>query len=322
MNIRSALLLLPFLVLLFPAAATAQALPRLQVEGNQLVASDNPITLRGVSLCSLSWHDPLKLLQGLARQNSGWNVNVVRLPVQPVEWKRLGPENYFRERLDPAVEECRKNGLYCIIDWHEIGDWDKKETEQDLLGFWRRAASRYAHEPFILYEIFNEPTEPKSRDRENWLAWRAKAQGWVDMVRARAPETVLLVGSPHWSQMPSFAVEDPFRGKNLVYVMHLYGGWPRESWDDLFGDAAATLPLFVTEWGWSALPRNRETPFYGTRAAYAGPLRAYFDARPQVSWTAWSYDPHCGPAMTGDDADMGEFVREWLAQSAPKNPPP
>ena len=44
------------------------------------------------------------------------------------------------------------------------------------------------------------------------------------------------------------------------------------------------------------------------------------DARPHINWTAWSYDPECGPAMLGSDREMGKFVRDWLEESA--SPPP
>ena len=84
--------------------------------------------------------------------------------------------------------------------------------------------------------------------------------------------------------------------------------------DELFGDAAKTIPLFVSEWGWSSHLKNIATPFYGTRGGYADPLRTYLEERPQISWTAWSYDPQCGPAMTGSDKEMGEFVRQWLEE--------
>lgn len=314
------LLLLLSLILLLSGSATAEEspLPRLRTEGNRLETPDgSPVTLRGASLCSLDWHEPLTLFKNLTDKKTGWNVNVVRLPVQPAEWEQLGPKNYLENRLDPAVAECRKSGVYCVIDWHEIADWDNEETARKLEAFWLIVAPRYAQEPFILYEIFNEPKEPSSRDRGNWLAFRARAQGWIDMVRKDAPETVLLVGSPHWSQMPAFAVEDPFRGDNLVYVAHIYGGWPVETWDELFGNAAWTVPLFISEWGWSSLTRNRGAPFYGTLNGYGEPLRAYLDARPQISWTAWSYDPECGPAMLGKDKEMGAFVYRWLEESSP-----
>lgn len=302
------------LLLLIPVTASAkEALPRLRVEGNTLVnPAKMPVTLRGVSLCSLSWHQPLQLLDGLVQGKDGWHVNVVRLPVQPTEWEKAGPENYLKDRLDPAVQRCKTGHVYCIIDWHEIAGWKDPETIRKLENFWRIAGPRYANDPFIMYEIFNEPTEPVTRDRDNWLAFRAQAQKWVDTIRRDAPETVLLIGSPHWSQMPSFAVQDPLSGNNLIYVLHLYHGWPEESWDELFGNAASQLPLFVSEWGWSSRWKNRLTPFYGTEGSYAQPLRAYLDARPQINWTAWSYDPECGPAMTGKDAEMGSFARKWL----------
>ena len=303
-----------FLLLLIPVTASAKGeLPQLHVEGNKLINSaGTPVTLRGVSLCSLSWNNPQQLLGGLVQGKDGWHVNVVRLPVQPTEWEREGPENFLKHWLDPAVRQCRAGGVYCIIDWHDIAGWKDPEAIRKLESFWRVAAPRYANDPFIMYEIFNEPTEPKERDRDNWLSFRTQAQKWVDMIRRAAPDTVLLVGSPHWSQMPSFAAQDPLSGSNLVYVLHLYHGWSKDTWDELFGNVAPKIPLFVSEWGWSSLKRNRLEPFYGTQSSYAEPLRAYIDAHPYISWTAWSYDPECGPAMTGKDAEMGSFVRKWL----------
>lgn len=303
-----------FVIFLIPMTAQAMdSLPRLHVENNRLELPDGtPLTLRGVSLCSLSWHNPKRLLGTLTQGQNGWHVNVVRLPVQPEEWEQTGPGKYLKERLDPAIRQCRAGGLYCIIDWHEIADWDDPETARKLESFWRIVAPRYANNPLIMYEILNEPIGPKALNRENWLAYRDTAQKWVDMIREKAPDTVLLVGSPHWSQMPSFAAQDPFKGNNLLYTLHLYHGWSPNTWDELFGNAAHKIPLFVSEWGWSSLLRNRLTAFYGTRDSYAEPLRAYFEARPQINWTAWSYDPSCGPAMLGTDKEMGMFVRDWL----------
>jgi endoglucanase len=295
------------------AALAKEPLPRLHVEGNTLAdPAGKPLTLRGVSLCSLVWHNPLQLLEGLVEGRDGWRVNVVRLPVQPEEWERQGAENFIKERLDPAVRQCRMGGVYCIIDWHEIAGWKDAATTSKLLSFWSIVAPRYANDPFIMYEIFNEPTQPSEPNRENWLAYRAEAQKWIDAIRQKAPATVLLVGSPHWSQMPAFAAQDPLSGSNLVYVLHLYHGWSKETWDGLFGNAASKIPIFVSEWGWSSHMKNRLEPFYGTQSSYAEPLRAYLDARPAISWTAWSYDPLCGPAMTGQDSEMGAFARRWL----------
>ena len=189
-------------------ALAQSSLPRLKVEGNHLATPDGkPVSLRGVSLCSIEWHKPIQQIETVTNSPDKWAVNVLRLPVQAKEWRRNGGEKYMSAYLDPAVKACVKNNVYCIIDWHDIGGWEDPKITSTLEEFWRIAAPRYATNKNILYEIFNEPTEPKKKSLENWLAWRETAQKWVDSIQRVAPMTVFLVGSPHWSQMPSFAVE-------------------------------------------------------------------------------------------------------------------
>lgn len=296
------------------SAQDADELPRLKTEGNKFTTADGtPISLRGVSLCSIEWHAPLKQIETIGTE---WKVNIVRLPVQPREWDRYGPAKYMKDKLDPAVALCKKHGFYCIIDWHEISDWDKPDKVKRLEQFWQIVAPRYAANPNILYEVFNEPVGPKKKDKENWLAFRTKMQGWVDQIRESAPRTVLLIGSPHWSQMTSFAAKDPLDGDNLGYVAHIYPNYKPASWDKAFGEAAQTVPVFLSEWGWS----TGEKAFYvikGTQKDYGEPMKAYLNERPHIGWTAWSYDPKCAPAMTGKDQEMGAFVKEWLEESNP-----
>lgn len=306
----------------FPMAAHAaealpKSLPRLSVEGNRFVdEAGTPVALRGVSLCSLEWHKPLEQIRNVTTPPTKWNANILRLPVQVKEWDRVGAQDYIKDYLDPAVKLCSERGVYCIIDWHVVDKWNKPENVKKLENFWTIVAPRYAANPNILYEVFNEPTDPKSRKMENWISWREAAQPWVDLIRKRAPETPILVGSPHWSQMPSFAVEEPFKGKNLAYTVHVYPNWKEKQWDGLFGKASETIPIFISEWGWSA----QEDAFKiikGDREGYGEKIRAYLDARPWINWTAWSYDPKCAPAMLGPDTDMGTFVQDWLKDVNP-----
>jgi endoglucanase len=296
-----------------PNLVLSPPLPQLKTQGNYFANKlGEPINLRGVSLCSLEWHAPLKQIKQVTDDNVGWHPNILRLPVQVREWDRVGGRAYIRDRLEPAVKLCRENGVYCIIDWHLIAAWDDPVSDKRLRNFWLKVAPLYANNPNILYEMFNEPTIPKQRTRENWLRWRDKAQSRVDFIRILAPETILLVGSPHWDQMTSFAAEDPIAGTNIGYVTHVYPNYKPHKWDKLFGSAADKIPMMITEWGWSSAATSKDTLFYGNTISYGQPLRDYLDARPHIAWTAWSYDPHCGPAMLGRDKDMGRFVKDWL----------
>lgn len=297
------------------AEAGSTPMPKLKVEGSHLATQNGThVTLRGVSLCSLEWHKPLQQIEQITRSPLKWDANVLRLPVQVKEWNRVGAGSYIKNYLDPAVALCKQNNIYCIIDWHQIGPWKDPKVISTLTDFWKRVAPRYASNPNILYEVFNEPMSPGDMTKENWAAWKASAQVWVDMIRRDAPDTVILIGSPHWSQMPQFAAADPFKGDNLAYVMHLYPNWKQEKWDKLFGNAADTVPIFITEWGWSATPKNKKMVFAGNAQTYGTPLRTYLDQKPHINWTAWSYDPACGPAMLGADKDMAAFVKAWLAE--------
>ena len=306
-HILTALLALVFL----SASASAEStLPRLHVNGNQLQTNEGtPITLRGVSLCSLAWHDALDLIP---QANDTFALNVLRLPVQTVEWNRVGKESYLRDYLDPAVKVCTDNNLYCIIDWHAVEDWTDEKVIQELEDFWSVVAPRYTNHPNILYEVFNEPTTPKSHTTKNWLQWRSQAQKWVNAIREDAPDTVLLMGSPHWSQMPSFALDHPFEDNNIAYVMHLYPHIAQRYWDMIFGNASKHVPIFISEWGWTAQEENKDVLYYSSRKKFGEPLKKYLKDKPHINWTAWSYDPKCGPAMLGGDSDMYTFVKDWL----------
>lgn len=304
-------------LLSFPAFA-GPPLPRLQADDNHIQTADGTdIQLRGLSLCSLEWHKPIDQIEEVTVSDKKWNVNILRLPVQVKEWDRIGPEKYISGYLDPAVRQCQQNDVYCIIDWHAIAPWKEEATQKKLEEFWKRVAPRYAANTNIIYEIFNEPTTPSEKTEENWIEWRDTMQKWVEMIREDAPRTLLLVGSPHWSQMPSFAADYPINDANVAYTMHLYPNYNKADWDDLFGDAAKTLPIFVTEWGWSSQEKSTGTVIHGTQEKYGDPFKQYMNERSHISWTAWSYDPLCGPAMQGVDQDMAAFVKQWLSEDPP-----
>jgi hypothetical protein len=301
----------------FAQGMLPQSLPRLSVEGNKIVDPDGKmVSLRGVSLCSVDLHDPLKQIKDITTAPTKWNANVIRLPVNKKMWEMVGPKKYISGWLDPAVKLCNDKGVYCIIDWHEIDDWDKKDVGKDIETFWTIVAPKYAANPNILYEVFNEPVHPSKNTIENWKAYRDVAQRWVDLVRKRAPKTIIIVGSPHWSQQTKFAASAPFKGDNLVYSSHVYPMFKDSMWWWAFGDVAKTVPVMLTEWGWSSLP-DAWWGIKGTQEEFGEKLKAYLNERPHIGWTAWSYDPLCGPAMVGKDKDMGAFVKQWLKEVNP-----
>ncbi len=52
-------------------------------------------------------------------------------------------------------------------------------------------------------------------------------QTWINIVRTSAPNNLILVAGPSWSQQIGPAADSPLTGDNIVMVSHIYPGhWP------------------------------------------------------------------------------------------------
>ena len=298
--------------------------PWLSVSGRYIKdPAGNNVELRGVSLVDVGVADSRprnarQLIGMVTNESDGWYARVVRLPVYPNAidetpgWN-ANPDAYFNDHLNLAIQECVARQIYCIIDWHYISDYTSSAINTSTRNFWSYVAPRYANTPNVIFELFNEPINPDS-----WSTWRSTAQPWVDLIRSYAPNNLILIGGPRWSQNMSGAASQPFTGSNLVYVAHIYpehGG--QSTWDSWFGNAANSVPFFVTEWGWQ---QGGNTPTSGTQSGYGIPFSNYLESK-GLSWTAWVFDQWWQPVMfdlnynlLGGEAYMGQFTKDLLFQ--------
>src|SRR5215212_995158 len=290
----------------------------------------NNVVLRGVSLTDVSVADARprnarQLIDMVTDDTNSWYARVVRLPVYPNAidgqpgWI-ANPDSYFNTHLDPAVQECIARQIYCIIDWHYISDYTSSTIDTTTRAFWSYIAPKYANTPNVIFELYNEPINP-----DNWSTWKGTAQPWVNLIRSFAPNNLILVGGPRWSQNVSSAASDPFTGSNLVYVAHIYpehGG--QSTWDSWFGNAANSVSFFITEWGWQ---QGGATPTNGTLSGYGVPFSTYLESK-GVSWTAWVFDQFWQPVMfdqnytlLGGENFMGQYTKDFLFQHRNDNLP-
>ncbi|HEU0296780.1 MAG TPA: glycoside hydrolase family 6 protein [Anaerolineales bacterium] len=305
-------------------SGTVQAIstPWLSVSGRFIRdPQGNNVALRGVSLVDVSVANSRPrtaqtLTNMLTDAASGWYARVVRFPVYPNAidgqpgWI-ANPDSYFNNHLDPAIQNCISRQIYCIIDWHYISDYNSSTIDTTTRAFWSYVAPRYANTPNVIFELYNEPINP-----DNWSTWKATAQPWVNLIRSFAPNNLILIGGPRWSQNLSSAATDPFLGSNLVYVAHIYpehGG--QSTWDSWFGNAANFVPFFITEWGWQ---QGGAVPTSGTQSGYGVPFSNYMESK-GLSWTAWVFDQYWQPVMfdtnynlLGGENYMGQFTKDLL----------
>ncbi len=311
-----------------PSDIDAPPLPALHVEGNAIKdPNGNTVILRGVDLIDLGateqWEGGIKkMIDRLTDPNDtqgsspGWATHVLRLAVVPGDSDSGTPVGYvpgiqYYERfLRPTVDYARQKGLYAVIDWHYIDDTAPHQAT--TTAFWQDIAPHFASDTNVLFELYNEPMNHGS-----WAATKPDMQAWYDTVRAAAPDNLILIGTPNWSQNVGDAAMDPLSGTNIVYVAHMYPQhWPLQSLRNQITTAAQTVPVFMTEWGFWTAPMD--PLLNGSITTYGAPLRDFIEAN-HLSWSAWCASSSWAPPMFDNtyalrvgEGEMGGFVKDWL----------
>lgn len=305
-------------------------LPRLHVDGRWLRdPGGNPVVLRGVGVVDPVWATEHADERGKAYaetvelatdESAGWHPSVLRIPILPSSIDAEGLDHVLEEYVDPAVELAAERGVYALVTYQAVERYDTPSIDRRIRSFWNDVAPRYADDSHVLYELFAAPSEPASGGIEAWRTWKDHAGPWVSNVRADAPDTPIVVGSPAWSSMTAYAAEEPFEQDGLLYSAHVYPSWDPSSWEATFGTPALDVPVFVTEWGYTGTGADREHHLLGTTEEWGEPFREWVDAHANVHWAATTFDSQREPAVFADDwtptdgeHGMGSLLQEWLA---------
>lgn len=297
------------------------AAPRLSVSGNKFVdPNGNEVVLRGISLIEIASANPLAQLNKATDSASGWFARVVRCPINPpggdnpfpVNGSKSQKDAYVAANLAPLVDAAEAKGVYLIIDWHEIAE--VADEDANTKAFWTYMAPLYKDREHVIYEVYNEPKQTP----DNWDAFKSGyAQPWVDLIRALAPKTLLLMGGPSWSQVIGGAATNPLSGGNIGYVGHVYANHIGSNWimNQNIAACSKVHPVFITEWGYN------ESPIWDprdSRSGYGQPLKEFIETH-RLSWTAWcwhdAWQPKMFSSLTGwQMTDFGQFVQDWLKE--------
>jgi len=241
---------------------------------------------------------------------------VIRLPILPGDPRYMmegwfqdnGEDIYFNKHLKPLVDELTSKGIYVIIDLHLVQDY--AELYPKVEQFWSYIAPKFKDNPYVLYEIFNEPIRP-----DDWNTWKtAIAQPAYDLIRSLAPDNLVLVGGPYWSSHMAGAATNPVVGTNIVYVGHIYSNQSESRWVTNYEPVIAKYPMFITEWGFETGGTQ------GGDINFGESLEAWL-SKHNLSWTVWNFDILWGPRMFYNDwslregpGGMGVFVKDLLAK--------
>lgn len=250
----------------------------LSVKGTQLVdASGRPVVLHGMSSHGLQWFGNFAS-SGAIGATASYGANLFRAAMYTAENGYLSDKTGMYAKLCAAVDAAVSRNMYVIIDWHILSDANPRSHQGEAKAFFKKVSARYAGTPNVLYEICNEPNGGTS-----WKDVKTYAEAVIPVIRNNSPRSVILVGTPTWSQDVDLAAADPLSFGNIMYVCHFYAGthfaFLREKVSTALSKGA---PIFVTEWGTSDASGNGGV-FTKEAATWLS-----FLAQHKISWANWS----------------------------------
>jgi endoglucanase len=281
---------------------------QLHVTGTQLRdEADQSIQLKGMSSMWLNWEDDgfAENLAGLKWLRNNWHLSVIRaaMGVEPAGAYLTDPAK-AKAQLEQVVDNAIAAGVYVIIDWH---DQNALDHQAQAVAFFTEEATKYAGVPNVLYEPFNEPLN---------VEWSTQLKPYheavVAAIRAVEPNSVIILGTPNWSQDVDKAAADRVAGSNLMYTLHFYACDHGSALMNK-GKQALSLgaALFVTEWGATAADGGLDGIVCEVKAQ---PWHDWMSSK-GIGWAAWKFD-NCEPAssciLTPDAPLDGGWTSQYL----------
>ena len=264
----------------------------LKVSGNKIVTVSGscPIFFKGVNIPSMEWMNapdgPTGSANGVLTSTqymvANWGANIVRVPLNQDRW--LGTAcgitaATYQGYVDQIVNWCNTNNVYVLLDLHwsdtgtagggsvcSSGQHDMPDDNSST--FWTSVATRYANNPAVLFDLYNEP-----KGISSWSEWRNGGnaqtdggyhspgmQGLLTTIRATGANNIVVAGGLNWAfdltQIGTYALTDTASGHGVVYATHIYP-WKASPCDQAGGcfDGAVpasihnTYAVMVTEFG-------------------------------------------------------------------------
>lgn len=293
---------------------------QLSVKNGQLVdKSGKGYQLRGMSTHGLTWFPEFVNESAFKTLRDDWNTNVVRLAMYVDEWGNgqcyMGNKSGSLELLEKGVDICIKLDMYVIIDWHVLNPGDPSKYTNEAKSFFETVSKRYAKYPNVIYEICNEPNGGAS-----WSGnIKPYAEKIIPVIRKNAPNSVIIVGTPTWSQEIDKPLSDPLSYRNVMYAFHFYAATHAGLHSNVENCVAQGLPVFVSEFGTCDASGGGANDFNETQK-----WLSYFDKQ-GISYCNWSIcnkDETCSVLRPGTSAngnwsesdltENGKWMRNWF----------
>lgn len=254
----------------------------LHVENGKLTDENgNTVQLYGMSTHGIAWFPQYINYDSFRTLRDDWNTNCIRLAMYTAEYGGYcagGDKEQLKQLVRDGVSYATELGMYVIVDWHILSDYDPNQNKDEAIAFFREMAEVFADNDNVLYEICNEPNGGTS-----WDSIKSYAEEVIPVIRAQKPNAVILVGTPTWSQAIDKAAASPLDDSNVLYTLHFYAGTHKDDLRNRLETCVQNgLPVFVSEFGMCDASGNGTNDFVST-TKWLDLLNKY-----QISFCCWN----------------------------------
>ncbi len=264
------------------------------------------VLLHGMSSHGMQWYPQFARTASI-HTTKLLGANVFRIAMYTDEGGYLTDKSIV-ENVCKAVDDTLALDMYAIIDWHILLNNDPLADVEEAMAFFDEISDKYKNEPGVIYEICNEPNGAD-------VTWSGNVKPYacqvIPVIRQNAPDAVILVGCPTWSQDVDICAADPLHFNNIMYTLHFYAGTHGE---ELRQKCVKALnmgaPVFASEWGTSAADGN------GGVFLRESDVWLEFLAQHDISWCNWSLgdrDETSAALLPG--APLGSWTAQQLSES-------
>lgn len=347
--------------------SSSSSLGELAVAGNKIVNQfDQPIQLLGVNTTGtedacvkgnrFSW-GPLDSSEVGSIQS--WGANAVRVPLNEDCWLGINgaPIAYsaasYRAAVSQWVADLTSKGVATILDLHwsapgnirAVGQWPMADASHSVT-FWRSVATTFAHNPLVMFDLFNEPAlgreHPSTADWHCWLvgclsshvlchaSCRAVSyqiagmQDLLNAIRSVGATQPILAAGLEWGGDPcgrrqhstvttclwlSNEPTDP--DHQLIASFHSYYRHACDTsrcWNASVLSVATEVPVITTEFGAKQCSSSYDARYMDWANAH------------DISYLAWAWQ---GPANKSTCADLNlSLLQHWNGTPSTEAPAP
>jgi hypothetical protein len=228
-----------------PAPASAVSTSNFKVQGSTIYdPQGNEFIAKGVNVNGYNWVWQRKTVADVDLITNCWKFNLVRvnsfLFVGDVPYPQFTDNN----NLDEIVNTFTQRGIVVVFEGHDrIGRYYRDNDLKTLVDWFTDLANRYKDNPYVWFDVMNEPGGQYLLDEANWLmVHREVIRGIRDVANA---ENIVIVEGAYggqdagtWDDQPVEADQSAimsladdlfsFDGKtydNIVFSIHTYDQW-------------------------------------------------------------------------------------------------